>query len=74
VSIIQIKMYDDIVRTLEVRYIQEMKKNLISLSLLDFQGYSYFDKGRVLKVYKGVLDFLSYGYFQGKLVNELYHF
>jgi hypothetical protein len=74
VDIIQIKIYNDIVRILEIRYIQEMKKNLNSLSFLDFQGYSYFDKDGVLKVYKCVLDFQGYGYSQGKLVNELYHF
>ena len=54
---IQIKMYDDIVMTLEVWYIQEMKNNLISLSLLDFLGYGCFNKGGVLHVYKGVLFF-----------------
>jgi hypothetical protein len=42
-------MYDGIVRTLEVWDVPEMK-NLISLSLFDFQGYGYSTKGEVSKV------------------------
>ena len=36
---IQIKMFDDIIRTLtDVHYIPKMKRNLISLSALDNKG------------------------------------
>ena len=44
-----------------------MKKNLILLRVLDFQGYKYSVEDGVLKVSKGALVV-----FKGKLVNGLY--
>ena len=39
---IQIKMFDGAIRTLtDVRFIPNMKRNLISLSALDDKGYKY---------------------------------
>ena len=53
---IRIKMFDGTIRTLtDVRYIPKMKRNLISLSALDDQGYKYSGGGGVLKVTKGSL-------------------
>jgi hypothetical protein len=51
-------MYNDIVRILEIRYIQEMKKNLISLSLLDFQGSTIIDSANVLYMVDLDSDFI----------------
>lgn len=42
---VRIKMYDGVVRTLEVRHVPELRKNLISLSLLDSHGYRYSGEG-----------------------------
>ncbi|KAG8501848.1 hypothetical protein CXB51_004653 [Gossypium anomalum] len=39
---IKVKMFDGVVRTLsDVRYVPELKRNLISLSTLDSKGYRY---------------------------------
>ena len=53
---IQIKMFDGTIRTLtDVRFIPNMKRNLISLSALDDKGYKYSGGGGVLKVTNGSL-------------------
>ncbi|KAF3643363.1 hypothetical protein FXO38_20632 [Capsicum annuum] len=53
---IRIKMFDGVVRTLgDVQYVPELKRNLISLSTLDSNGYSYIGEGGVPKVTKGAL-------------------
>ncbi|KAF3632474.1 hypothetical protein FXO38_26141 [Capsicum annuum] len=50
----KIKMSDGIVMTLgDVWYVPNLKKNLISLSTLDLNGYRYTGEGGVLKVTKG---------------------
>lgn len=42
IILVEIKAYDGIVRTLSnVRHIQSLKKNLISLDILDSFGYQY---------------------------------
>ncbi|KAG8501651.1 hypothetical protein CXB51_004782 [Gossypium anomalum] len=42
VGTIKVKMFDGVVRTLsDVRYVPELKRNLISLSTLDSKGYRY---------------------------------
>jgi len=47
---IRVKMYDGIVRTLtNVRHVPELKKNLISLGVLDFGGYKCKTQGGLLK-------------------------
>lgn len=53
VGTVRIKMYDGVVRTFEVRHVPELRKNLISLSLLDSHGYRY--SGEVVKVIRGAL-------------------
>ncbi|KAK2987579.1 hypothetical protein RJ640_027880 [Escallonia rubra] len=53
---IKIKMFDEIVRTLgDVRYIPDLKKNLISLGTLDSIDCSISIKGGVMKVNKGAV-------------------
>ncbi|WRX12958.1 hypothetical protein QQP08_005445 [Theobroma cacao] len=42
IGVLKIKMFDGVVRSLGgVAYVPKMRKNLISLSLLDFKGYGY---------------------------------
>ncbi|KAG8474442.1 hypothetical protein CXB51_034036 [Gossypium anomalum] len=42
VGTIKVKMFDGVVRTLsDIRYVPELKRNLISLSTLDSKGYRY---------------------------------
>ncbi|KAG8489513.1 hypothetical protein CXB51_017534 [Gossypium anomalum] len=56
VGTIKVKMFDGVVRTLsDVRYVPELKRNLISLSTLDSKGYRYTAESRVLKISKGSL-------------------
>lgn len=53
---IQIKMFDGINKILtDVRHVLELRKNLISLGVLDTNGYKTFIQGGVMKVYKGIL-------------------
>ena len=53
---INIKMFDGVVRKLQgVRYVPELKKNLISLGTLDAEGCSYTGQGGALKVSRGAL-------------------
>jgi hypothetical protein len=49
-------MFDGIVRTLiDVRHVPKLKKNLISLGVLDSRGYKFAGQGGALKVSKGIL-------------------
>ena len=53
---IRLRMHDGIVKTLTaVRYVPDLKRNLISLGELDKNGYSYKGDGGVLKVSRGSL-------------------
>ncbi|KAK3038286.1 hypothetical protein RJ639_029874 [Escallonia herrerae] len=53
---IQIRMHDGIVRTLtDVRHVPELRKNLISLGMLDSNGCSYRATGGVMRIMKGAL-------------------
>jgi hypothetical protein len=53
---IRIKMFNGVVRTLcNVRHVQEVEKNLISLGTLDSNSYSYKSVGGVMKVTKGAM-------------------
>jgi len=57
---IKIKTHDGIVRTLTgVRYVPELKQNLISLCTLESHGCRYSAEGEVLKVSKGALVLLK---------------
>ncbi|KAK3010396.1 hypothetical protein RJ639_011710 [Escallonia herrerae] len=65
---IKIKMFDGIVRTLDdVRYIPNLKKNLISLGTLDSIDCSISIKGGVMKVSKGAIVIMK-----GKKTRNLY--
>ncbi|KAK2987526.1 hypothetical protein RJ640_030195 [Escallonia rubra] len=56
IGTIKIKIFDGIVRTLgDVRYIPDLKKNLISLGTLDSIDWSISIKGGVMKVSKGAV-------------------
>jgi hypothetical protein len=53
---IRIKMFDGTVKILtDVRHVPELRKNLISLGVLDTGGYKSIVQGGVMKVYKGIL-------------------
>ncbi|KAK2968032.1 hypothetical protein RJ640_003766 [Escallonia rubra] len=65
---IKIKMFDGIVRTLgDVRYIPDLKKNLISLGTLDSIDCSISIKGGVMKVSKGAMVIMK-----GQKIGNLY--
>nr|GEW47794.1 uncharacterized mitochondrial protein AtMg00810-like [Tanacetum cinerariifolium] len=56
IGTIQIKMYDGVVRTLaDVRHVPDLKKNLISLGVLDSKVFKYTSENGVLYVSKGAL-------------------
>jgi hypothetical protein len=53
---IQIKMFDGSIKILtDVIHVPELRKNLISLGVLDTGGYKSIVQGGVMKVYKGIL-------------------
>ena len=53
---VQIKMFDGIIRKLnDVRHVPDLKKNLISLGVLDAIGYRIILKGGNLKIARGAL-------------------
>nr|GEX11968.1 copia LTR rider [Tanacetum cinerariifolium] len=56
IGTIQIKMHDRVVTTLtDVRHVPDLKKNLISLGMLDLKGFKYMSENDVLRVSKGTL-------------------
>ena len=56
IGTVQIRMHDDKVRILiDVRYILEMKKNLVFLGTLDVKRYKYSFEGGVMKVSRDAL-------------------
>ena len=53
---IMIKTHDNTIITLtSVRRVRELKKKLISLGVLDSDGYTFIGRNEVLKVSKGAL-------------------
>ena len=51
IGTVKIKTYDGVVNTLSnVRHVPDLKRNLISLGILEFKGCKYSAEGRVLKV------------------------
>ena len=57
---IKFKMWDGTIKILaEVRHIPDLKRNLVSLGMLNKKGYSYKSKGVVLRVMKGSLVVLK---------------
>ncbi|GKA32116.1 retrovirus-related pol polyprotein from transposon TNT 1-94, partial [Tanacetum coccineum] len=56
IGTIRINMHDGVVRTLtDVRHVPDLKKNLISLGVLDSKGFKYTNENGVLRVSKGAL-------------------
>ncbi|KAF3670301.1 hypothetical protein FXO38_07158 [Capsicum annuum] len=56
IGTIRIKMFDGVVMTLgDVRYVPDLKRNLFSLSTLDWNRYRYTGEGGVSKVTKGAI-------------------
>ena len=56
IGTVRIRMFDGVVRTLDdVRYVLDLKRNLIPLSTLNTKGYKYTGKGGVLKISKRAL-------------------
>ena len=65
---IKIRMFDRIFRILtNVRYVQDLKKKLVSLGTLDSLGYGYSTKGGVMKITKGAIVIKN-----GKKIDNLY--
>ena len=61
-------MFDGVVRVLSnVRHVPDLRKNLISLGVLDDLGYSYSSKGGIMKITKGALMVMK-----GQKINTLY--
>ena len=53
-------MFDGVVRILcDVRYIPNLRKNLISLGTLDHNGFNFKSEGGVLKVSKVVMTVIK---------------
>lgn len=53
---VRIRMYDGVDRILKnVRYVHELKRNLVSLGTLDSGGYTFKSENGVMKVMKGSL-------------------
>ena len=49
-------MFDEVIRTLtDVRHVPELKKNLISLGVLDSCGHKFIGFDGTLKIFKGAL-------------------
>ena len=68
IGTVKIKMFDGVVRVLSnVRHVPNLRKNLISLGLLDDLGYSYSSKGGIMKIIKGALMVMK-----GQKVSMLY--
>ncbi|GJX92940.1 retrovirus-related pol polyprotein from transposon TNT 1-94 [Tanacetum coccineum] len=56
IGTIRINMHDGVVRTLtDVRHVPDLKKNLISLGVLDSKGFKYTNENGVLRDSKGAL-------------------
>ena len=60
IGTVRIKMFDGVIRTLgNVRHVPHLKRNMISLSILDSKGYKYTCEGGVLKISKGTLTVMK---------------
>ncbi len=56
IGTVKIKMFDGVVRAFEnVKHILDLRKNLISLGVLDDLDYLYSSKGGVMKITNGAL-------------------
>ena len=55
-----IKMFDGVVRTLcDIKHVPNLRKNLISLGILDCNRFSYKSTSRVMKVSKGAMTVMK---------------
>ena len=53
-------MFDDVVRTLyDVRYVPKLRRNLISVGVLDSNGFCYKFESGIMKVSKGVMTVMK---------------
>jgi len=64
----RLRMFDGIIRNIECWHVSRIKRNLISLSTLDDQGYKYHSENGIIKVSKGSMVLMK-----GKLHSKLYH-
>ncbi|GAV59235.1 hypothetical protein CFOL_v3_02766, partial [Cephalotus follicularis] len=64
---VQIKMFDDEIRTLEAWHVLGLKKNLISLGVLDSHGCKFTRENGVIKVLRVALVVMK-----GKKIDGLY--
>ena len=65
---VRLKLHDESVRTLsDVRYVPDLKKNLILLGTLESKGYHVIIEGGALKVTKGAMIVM-----RGTRLNNLY--
>ena len=56
IGTVKIKMFGGVVRVLSnAKHVPDLKKNLISLRVLEDLGYSYLSKGGIMKITKGTL-------------------
>ena len=68
IGTVKIKMFDGVVRVLNnVRHVPNLRKNLISLGVLDDLSYSYPSKGGIMKIIKGALMVMK-----GQKISTLY--
>ena len=68
IGTVKIKMFDGVVRVLSnVRHVPDLRKNLISLGVLDDLCYSYSSKGGIMKITKCALMVMH-----GQKVSTLY--
>ena len=68
IGTVKIKMHDGTIRTLsDVRYVPDLRKNLISLSILDLKGCKINIESSDIKVFRGALVLLK-----GKRTGGLY--
>ena len=68
IGTVKIKMFDGVVRVLSnVRHVPDLRKNLISLGVLDDLGYSYSSKGGIMKITKSALMVMK-----GQKISTLY--
>ncbi|GAV72345.1 hypothetical protein CFOL_v3_15833, partial [Cephalotus follicularis] len=64
---VHIKMFDSVIRTLEAWHVPRMKKNLISLGVLDSHGCKFTRENGIIKVLRGALVIMK-----GKKIERLY--
>ena len=53
-GMVRIQMFNGVIRTFEnVKYVPDLRRNLISLSTLEKKGYEFTGKDGILRVFKG---------------------